>query len=606
MEAHTPSQFVGITIHGYSLPLEAGTSVIVAVKIAIFGLEPTFGPRIILNKLFQSRIGITKYIVFFKMITLPSLAAGPPRVVAFVNLRGILASRHLIAMDAMVTEIEDAQRVEVDFEYLNMTEKHPSTSEADWIQDYEADYYPPADDDEVDDPPEDDDDVDDPPDDDDAVEMDPATPRAELRSREVVNTGSSSYAPALRPPGLQVHPGSSSYASALRPPGLQKDKKKDHATWDCLPEDAGLPGTKIYAAEWHCGKRLTMRDLKTNMSIFRVDKRTHYLCSPLHIRVFYAAVLQCRERAIEEYMDMVSLDAARVYVPHEFQQCIRDAIQLWYMSTIASEESSGWQNYLKLGAKGDRKLAERSYYRNWKHQVFGKDWIFDFFVGFGWLDEHMLTALNESCDFRAKVAEAELASTQNTTRLDGLSDLGRARAMGLAAEATLAATKNTTQLGCLSAIGRARVMKFPIPAVEGMTHTISYAAVARADAREVEGEVRSLERMDTVNFKETGTWTKHDSDVWKDRRSTVDHHWKEAHALSLAAGHNFMDRDGVMQKIAPEGIVERAVRTYLEKIPWPTVQRMKKKYVGKPQEKHWGDKKGDKKGQSWKRSQSVR
>ena len=258
---------------------------------------------------------------------------------------------------------------------------------------------------------------------------------------------------------------------------------------------------------------------------------------------------------------------------------------------------------MKLGAKGDRKLAERSYYRTWKHHVFGKDWIFDLFVGFGWLDADMLTALNESCDFRAKVAEAELASTQNTTRLDCLSAIGRARAMGLVAEADLASTQNTTRLDCLSAIGRARAMGFQIPAVAGMTKTISLAAIARAEAREVEEEVRAFERMDTVNFQETGSWTKHDNITWKERRATADNYWKYAHSLSLAAGHNFMDRDGVMQKNAPEGIVERAVRTYLEKNPWPTVLKMKKRYLGRPQEKHRG---GDKKGQSWKRSQSVR
>ena len=489
MEAPTPSQCVGITIHGYSLPLEGAISVIVAIKIAIFGLETSFGPRRIQKNGFHFCIVIIKYIVFFEMITLPSLAAGHPRVVAFVYLRGILASVHLNQADAMLTKIEDAARVEVDYDYVYMPERHPTTPDDEFLPEHSADYDS---------------------DDEDDVEMDPAPPRSVLRCREDVNQGSSSDAPDSQPAGV-------------------KSESKHTYEWEGEPDygDVSRP-TRTYAAEWHSGKRITMKCLKMNMYIYRADKRTHYLCSALHMRLFYATVLSVRRKAMEEYMDLTSLDAARVYVPKDFQNCIRHAVELWWQTSIATEESSGWQNFLKLGCKGDRKLAERSYYRNWKHEIFGKDWIFDFFIAFGDLDVGMLDALNEACEYRAIEADKKAAK-----------------------KADPASTRNTTSLDRLSARGRAAAMGFPVPDVEGMTRTISLAAWARHDAREVEEEVRTFEKLDLEIFKETNVWTPAMAKTWNERRALADMEWENAHKLSLAAGHNFIDRYGKWQTSAP-------------------------------------------------------
>ena len=247
-----------------------------------------------------------------------------------------------------------------------------------------------------------------------------------------------------------------------------------------------------------------------------------------------------------EYMDLTSLDADRVYVPHEFQSCIRHALLDWWESSIATEASSGWQNYLKLGCPGDRKLAHRSYFRNWKHETFGKDWIFDLLVAFGDVDLGMLHALNDACEYRAR----EMLDPEYSTSNDGP-----------------ASTRNTTSLNRLSARNQAAVMQLPLPPVRGMTRTMSAAAQARHDAREAADKVIELEQLDLKKYEETGVWTEAMANTWKARRATADEEWEFAKKLSLDAGHNFTDRSGVMQRIARESIVETAVRSYLETTP---------------------------------------
>ena len=65
MEAPTPRQCVGITIHGYSSPLEGVICVIVAIKIGPFGLEATFGPCLIRDYGFHSVIENIKFFLLF-------------------------------------------------------------------------------------------------------------------------------------------------------------------------------------------------------------------------------------------------------------------------------------------------------------------------------------------------------------------------------------------------------------------------------------------------------------------------------------------------------------------------------------------------------------
>ena len=93
-------------------------------------------------------------------------------------------------------------------------------------------------------------------------------------------------------------------------------------------------------------------------------------------------------------------------------------------------------------------------------------------MAFGWLDEDMVAALNESCHNRAEVKKGSgLASTQETT------------------------------FARLSAINRAKELGNAPPPVEGLTKTISLAAQLRQDAKEMEEEVQSYEDEERLEWK---------------------------------------------------------------------------------------------------------
>ena len=423
--------------------------------------------------------------------------------------------------------MENEKRLAIAFSHVNLAEDATD----DFEPDYEAAYYD-FEPDEVKA---------------DTIEMDPAPTRDEVEEKK-------------KEPD---HRGSSTDAPDSKPEEVQRRKAKHNFEPDGRP-DYGDASRSTFPQEWHGSKRIAMRDLPTNMCIYRVNKRTYYFSSALQMRGLYATILSVRRKAIMEYMDMSSLDADRCYVPHAFQPCIRHALELWWHTDIATEASSGWQNYLKLGCPGDRKLAERSYYKTWKHETFGKDWIFDLLLAFGDLDIGMLHALNESCDYRARVMQ----DPEFTPYVGPVSGP--------------ASTRVTTSLKRLSARGAAAQMGFPLPDVQGMTKTMSAAACARQDAMEIEEEVLAYEKYDLDLYSHTGEWTEEMAHIWADRRGVSDRAWEWAHRLSHDAGHNFTDRSGVWQKIAKESIVERAVRTYLEKNDWPQVLQMKKQYEGRP------------------------
>ena len=85
------------------------------------------------------------------------------------------------------------------------------------------------------------------PDDDEAsIEMDPAPPRARVEDKkeEPAQRGSTTYAPAPKPAG---HRGSSTDDPAPKPPGVKREPK--------------------HTSQWDGSKRITMKDLPTQMCI---------------------------------------------------------------------------------------------------------------------------------------------------------------------------------------------------------------------------------------------------------------------------------------------------------------------------------------------------
>ena len=511
-------------------------SAIFAIKIVIFGVGGYVWGLYYLKKWFpfshvSESIGATltsnrhwnedfDYFPFTnassaQFFNLPSLAAGHPGVVAFVYLRGMLAKEDVEQADHILNRLELCKRDDIANQHAGMAPDDPD----DFVPDYEG------------------------------------------RSNNADASGIAAPAPTREP------------AEEKKKPHFDELEDDGGEGFRPTKEDDGEGSRKTYPQEWHAMKRIAMRDLPTNFVVYRGDKRTYYISSGLQMRTMFAQLIGIRRRAIIEYMATSSLAADRVYVPREYQACIRHAIELFWQTQIATEAPSGWQTYLKLGSPGDAGRARRTYFKTWQHETFGKQWVFDMFVAFGDIDAAMIEAINESCDHRAKALRDPDFTPTVVLPLDP------------------ASTRDTTTLERLSARGRAAQMSFELPPVQGLVKIASEAAQMRQDAKEMEEEVLKFEQADRDEVERTGQGTDLQKDTWNERRGVADRAWAVAHRLSYDAGFDFTDRSGVRQFLSKESIAAKAVRTYLEKNAWPQVLRMKKQYRGRPP-KRAGDKKG--------------
>ena len=177
--------------------------------------------------------------------------------------------------------------------------------------------------------------------------------------------------------------------------GPPKTKKKP-----AIKADEG-DAEEIYAQEWHPQKRVRMKDVPTNLVLYRKDKQTYYISSTLDVRMLFAHLIAVRRKVIMTYMNTASLDAAQCYVPHEFQSPIRHALDDWYVANVCSAADSGWQKYIEHGCPGDLGYAKRSHFKTWAHKTFGSPFIYDFVVAFGTIKESMVKAVNYACRQRA-------------------------------------------------------------------------------------------------------------------------------------------------------------------------------------------------------------
>jgi hypothetical protein len=304
--------------------------------------------------------------------------------------------------------------------------------------------------------------------------------------------------------------------------------------------------------EFHHDKKIRMRDLPTNMVVERTDKRVHELRPAGNYGLVIAQLLVIREVVMQEYLHTSSLAADAIYIGHQYQKPIRHAIEAWWRDNVASDATqSAWQRYMQAGSPGEAGRQSRSYSRSWKHQLFGKDWIFDLFVAFGDIDAEMVTCLNESCIQRAKEKEDDLKpATSRETEFKRLSDRGRAERLGYA-----------------------------LPEVRGMTGNQSEARAARQEAREMEEELACLEAHDMRAY-EAGAGNFTPNSIWRERTDVVDRAWTSALELSYAAGFSFYDRQGKWQEIAKDSIVALAVKLYFQRChrEWQTVTGWKRKY----------------------------
>ena len=81
-----------------------------------------------------------------------------------------------------------------------------------------------------------------------------------------------------------------------------------------------------------------IKDLPTNMFIKRDDKRTFEILPGISFRLVAASILHIRRKKIESLMKVSirtsSRDAKYIYVPHEYQWPIRDAVNVFLEASI--------------------------------------------------------------------------------------------------------------------------------------------------------------------------------------------------------------------------------------------------------------------------------
>ena len=353
------------------------------------------------------------------------------------------------------------------------------------------------------------------------------------------------------PPPAAAAPNNPASASSALKTGQRDPNRKVRLERNAKSE-AEEEGGALERKDVPANRRIRMRDLPTNMFIKRLDKRTLEIQPGIEYTLMIAQLLTIRRTVIEEYLDISSVAAEEVYVEHEYQTPIRDALREFWETQIASEKGSGWQNYLSGGAPGNESRSLRSYYKNWQTDSFGKQWIFDFFVAFGWINGDMIEAINEESDHRAK---------RNKD--------------------TDSASSRVTTFERLSPQNRARHLNEPVPPVRGISRSQTPASQLRQEAKDMSKQLEKFEANDLEEYRRTNWWTDRQQELWLRRRAEVAAAWDEAERLSYDAGQNFKDRYGKMQILEDDKFSACAVDRYLKKPrtkPWVMVEGWAKTY----------------------------
>ena len=124
-------------------------------------------------------------------------------------------------------------------------------------------------------------------------------------------------------------PASSSTAPASsRAPAEQKTKV--NFAGDAAEEDGGAVRSGPGKDEFHHLKPIKMKDLPTNICVWRVDIKTYRSSSGVDFRLLHAQLPSIRRHAIEAFMDPTTYSANHLYVPHEYQAPIRLAMEAWW------------------------------------------------------------------------------------------------------------------------------------------------------------------------------------------------------------------------------------------------------------------------------------
>ena len=82
--------------------------------------------------------------------------------------------------------------------------------------------------------------------------------------------------------------------------------------------------------EFHHLKPIKMKDLPTNICVWRVDIKTYRSSSGVDFRLLHAQLPSIRRHAIEAFLDPTTYSANHLYVPHEYQAPIRLAMEAWW------------------------------------------------------------------------------------------------------------------------------------------------------------------------------------------------------------------------------------------------------------------------------------
>ena len=89
------------------------------------------------------------------------------------------------------------------------------------------------------------------------------------------------------------------------------------------------------------------------------------------------------------------------------------------------QDSAKLARYVKYMHKDTLNKRQRSWWRSWQHQVFGKDWFYRLFVAFGTIEPAMLEIVSELALHRAKFAREALASSQGDALVDRYKNLSQ-------------------------------------------------------------------------------------------------------------------------------------------------------------------------------------
>ena len=220
-------------------------------------------------------------------------------------------------------------------------------------------------------------------------------------------------------------------SSDAAPASTPGERSEDHKT---RGDGDTHPSTQTGLDKDH-PKKITMKQIPTNLFVKRVDKRTYEWLPPKHLTFWMARLLAIRRKAIEEHLDTSGFAAEEVYVEHEYQSCIRNALEDFWEREVASENGSPWQTFLAMAIPGVASGAckARMYRRNWKQNMFGKEWVFDFFVAFGTFNNEMLAAMNEALVHRAGETQGATvpASSREEADFGRLSERNQAKQMGV-------------------------------------------------------------------------------------------------------------------------------------------------------------------------------